>query len=69
MATQIPTTIEIHDRVLKMYALRYLTRHQEMDFVLYFEMYCTGPVINEMVRARGCETIMEELETKIKELR
>jgi hypothetical protein len=40
-----------------------------MDFVLYFEMYCTGPVINEMVRARGCETIMEELETKIKELR
>lgn len=66
---QIPTTPEIHDRVLKMYALRYLTRHQEMDLVLYFEMYCTGPIIEEMVRARGCETILEELEAKIEELK
>lgn len=67
--TQIPITPEIHDRVLKMYALRYLTRHQEMDLVLYFEMYCTGPIIEEMVRARGCQAVLHELEAKIEELK
>lgn len=67
--TQIPLTPVIHDRVLKMYALRYLTRHQEMDIVLYFEMYCTGPVITEMVSSRGVESVLIELERKIEELR
>ena len=50
-----------------MYALRYLTRHQDTDIVLYFELYCTGPVIAEMVSARGAESVLLDLERKIEE--
>lgn len=52
-----------------MYALRYLGRHQGTDLIQYFEAWCNGPIISEMVRVKGSESVLEELAQKIEEVR
>lgn len=69
MATQIPQTHEIYDKILEMHALRYLKMHQGMDLIFYLELHATGPITNAIVAENGVQKTLHLLEAKIEELR
>ena len=69
MATQIPHTHAIYDKVLEMHALRYLKMHQGMDLIFYLELHATGPISNAIVAHHGVQITLQLLEEKIEELR
>lgn len=66
--SKIPQTHQIYDEAIKMYALKYLSRYQDLDLVQYFEIYCGGPIVRQLVSEIGPRSVLLKLEAAITEL-